>query len=66
MGTTNTNLEKQLDKMGTDKERFIGFKNVYSMIKKPKNVCYANSVMQSLFYCKMFRKKVLNLRITSV
>ena len=28
MGNTNNNLEKQLDKMVSEKERFIGFKNV--------------------------------------
>ncbi len=28
MGTANSNLEKQLDKMCSEKERFIGFKNV--------------------------------------
>lgn len=28
MGTANSNLEKQLDKMVSEKERFIGFKNV--------------------------------------
>jgi hypothetical protein len=31
MGTANSSLEKQLDKMGSDKERFIGFKNVWNL-----------------------------------
>ena len=36
MGTTNTILEKQLDKMGSEKERFIGFKNVNFQSYKAK------------------------------
>jgi hypothetical protein len=34
MGNANTNLEKQLDKVVSDKERFIGFKNVTSALSK--------------------------------
>lgn len=51
MGVGNSKLEKALAE-STDEERFYGLENF-------GNTCYANSVIQALYFCKPFRERML-------
>jgi ubiquitin carboxyl-terminal hydrolase 12/46 len=51
MGGSHSTLPKDID--GVDEsERFWGLDNF-------GNTCYINSVLQALFYCKLFRDRLL-------
>jgi ubiquitin carboxyl-terminal hydrolase 12/46 len=51
MGVGNSKLEKALAE-SADEERFFGLENF-------GNTCYANSVIQALYFCKPFRERML-------
>jgi len=51
MGLTSSKLERTIEEEFPE-GNFFGFENY-------GNTCYCNSVLQSLYYCKPFRKEVL-------
>lgn len=51
MGANSSKLEKALAECPDD-ERYYGFENF-------GNTCYANSVLQALYFCRPFRERVL-------
>lgn len=53
MGITTSKDEKELANQFPDGEHFVGFEN------KSATICYSNSVLQALYYCEPFRKKIL-------
>lgn len=57
-GTNQSKLEKDFNSLGVDlPEQFMGFENV--RIIQKNNICYANSVLQVLYFCQEFRAKIL-------
>jgi ubiquitin carboxyl-terminal hydrolase 12/46 len=50
MGNSSSKLEKALAECPDD-ERYYGFENF-------GNTCYANSVLQALYFCRPFREQV--------
>jgi ubiquitin carboxyl-terminal hydrolase 12/46 len=50
MGNSSSKLEKALAECPDD-ERYYGFENF-------GNTCYANSVLQALYFCRPFREHV--------
>lgn len=51
MGQSNSKLTKDLEGASPE-ERFFGLENY-------GNTCYCNSVLQALYFCKPFRKRLL-------
>lgn len=52
-------IEKDFEMCGEElPERYIGFEN-------KDNICYANSVLQALYFCQEFRKYLLNQKVMS-
>ena len=54
MGLTESKLQKDLGQQDKDDERYFGLQNF-------GNTCYANSILQVLFYCKPLRTYMLNI-----
>ena len=53
MGSTSSKIEQEFQELGEDlPEKYIGLENKGS-------TCYANAVIQSLYFCKEFRKAIL-------
>lgn len=68
MGGSNSKLEKQLGTSFPENEKLLGMENVKStwccscfqtFLQQFGNTCYANSVLQALFFCPPFRTKLL-------
>ena len=52
MGTSGSKLEKALGESLPESEKFFGLENA-------ANTCYCNSVLQALYFCRPFRKQLL-------
>lgn len=52
MGNSSTKLEKAIDGNAPSTERYFGLENF-------GNTCYANSVLQALYFCTPFRTRLL-------
>ena len=55
MGGQNSKLEKSLGEDFPEDERIFGLENY-------GNTCYANAVLQCLYFCKPFREQVSSYR----